>query len=122
MRFLVLAVLCVLTVSGCSRIPFVGGAFSGGLRGSPQEVDGLRFRSRVAAVEGDARRFVVSTSRAGRAPARAQEAGRVEAIRYCLTRFGGSEIGWTVSPDRPPEQLTLSEGGTLELSGRCLSR
>ena len=121
MRIGLLVALALLT--GCGAIASGdSGLFSGrGLRGSQQEVEGIRFRSRVTSSPEDRRRFTVATRGAGRALAQAVEAGRIEAIRYCLTRYGGSNIEWAQGPDRPAEQIALTDG-VLVLSGRCLAR
>ena len=94
----------------------------GGLRGSVEEVDGLRFRSRVTSLGEDDRGFAVRTRGAGRALSAAAEAGRTEAVRYCLTRFGGSEIAWLAGPDREITQMAIEDDGALLLTGRCIAR
>ncbi|TFL20226.1 hypothetical protein [Jannaschia formosa] len=121
MRIAVLAALVALT--GCGGIASGdSGLFAGrSLRGSTEEVGGIHFRSRVTSEAEDRRSFTVSTRNAARALPQAVEAGRVEAVRYCLTRYGGSDIAWTQGPDRPPEQIVLADGA-LVLSGRCLAR
>ena len=123
MRALLLLAVLVLTVPACGRLPFSdGGPFRGGLRGAPAEIEGVRFRSRVAGLEGDARAFSVATRGAGRAVPLALEAARVEGLRFCLRRFGGTEIAWAQGPDQPPERVALREDGALVLTGRCLAR
>lgn len=120
--------ITALSLGGCGRIssltsgasgPFSGG---GGLRGSANEIDGTRFRTRVDSNRDDPRAFFTSTRGAGRDISGAMEAGRVEAVRHCLTRFGGSEIVWAQGPDRPVEQIALDPSGVLVLSGRCVTR
>lgn len=101
-------------VSGASS-PFSGG---GGLRGAGTEVDGIRFRTRVASTSEDGRGFATSTSGGARGVAEAVEAGRVQAVSYCLRRFGGSEIAWTRGPD---DRITLTDGNVI-LSGACITR
>lgn len=126
MKTVTLAICCVLSLSSCGTIrgvatgltsPFSGG----GLRGTRSDIDGLRFRTRVSATTGDGRGFVTSTGGAGRGVAAALEAGRVQAVAHCLRRFGGSEIVWTVGPDRPAEQVALTDGA-LVMSGACVTR
>jgi len=121
MRITVLAALIALT--GCGGIGSGDSGLFGGrsLRGSAQEVEGIRFRSRVTSETEDRRSFSVATRGAGRALPQAVEAARIEAIRHCLTRYGGSNIDWTQGPDRPVEQIALPDG-VLVLSGRCLAR
>ncbi|WP_308917540.1 hypothetical protein [Jannaschia sp. LMIT008] len=103
--------------SGDSR-PFGGN----GLRGQSVEVGGVRFRSRLASTGPDRRGFVVTTRGAARSVVGALEAGRVRAHGHCLSRFGGTDVAWSVSPDRPVEQVRLEEGGTVTLAGTCIAR
>ncbi|PWJ12480.1 hypothetical protein [Jannaschia seohaensis] len=112
-----------MALTGCGGIGSGDSGLFGGrsLRGSAEEVQGIRFRSRVTSPGEDARRFMVATRGADRAPPQAVEAARIEAVRYCLTRYGGSNIEWTEGPDRPVEEIPL-EDGVLVLSGRCLAR
>ncbi|GIT92917.1 hypothetical protein JANAI62_33750 [Jannaschia pagri] len=125
-RLFITLTAAALSLSACGSSGIGSGdsgLFSqGGLRGSSQDVQGIRFRSRVRADGDDDRFFTVSTAGAGRAIGSAQEAGRTEATRYCLTRFGGSQIAWTVGPDVPAEQVSLTERGALVLTGQCLAR
>ncbi|MEM8850589.1 MAG: hypothetical protein AAGE03_11210 [Pseudomonadota bacterium] len=128
--FLVLA--AGMSLTGCGIIqpitsgltgissPFLGpGA---GTRRGVAEVQGVRFRTRVTATSDDRRNFLTSTPGAARAPVAASEAGRTQAITYCLRLFGGSQIQWTVGPDVEPEQIALDDAGTLVMSGRCVVR
>ncbi|WP_298429481.1 hypothetical protein [uncultured Jannaschia sp.] len=101
--------------SGASG-PFSGG---GGLRGSATEVGGVRFRTRVS---GDGRAFTTATRGADRSVAGALEAGRVKGVEYCIKRYGGSDITWTIGPDRPVEEVVLGDGGALILQGTCVTR
>jgi hypothetical protein len=117
--------LAVLSLTpGCARLGLDGIAPSGELAAfaSPVEVDGFQFRSFVRFVQGDERRFVVTTRRADRALPQALEAGRIDAVRYCLGRYGGSRIIWATGPDGPDGQVALTPRGDLRMSGRCVSR
>ncbi|CTQ49635.1 hypothetical protein [Jannaschia donghaensis] len=129
MRILGLGIATTLALSGCGTLgslssgassPFSGGG--GGLRGSQSEIDGIRFRTRVSSVTADDRGFTTLTRGAGRDLAAAAEAGRVEAVEYCIRRFGGSEITWTLGPDRPAGETPLDQAGALILAGTCISR
>ncbi len=120
--------LVTLTLASCGTLgslssgasgPFSGG---GGLRGAQNEIGGTRFRTRISSTRDDPRAFVTVTRGAGRNLAGAVEAGRVEAVRQCLSTFGGSDIVWTQGPDRPIEQIALDGSGALVLSGRCVTR
>ena len=119
-----LVMAAALSLSGCGILdgassPFSGG---GGLRGAQTEVNGVRFRTRVSAVTEDDRGFVTTTRGAGRSPSAAAEAGRVQAVEYCLRRFGGSDIVWTAGPDRAPTATSLDQSGALLLAGTCVTR
>jgi hypothetical protein len=99
--------------------------FSGqgtGLRGSVQEVEGVRFRTRISAPREDRRRFSTSTRGAAQAPLAATEAGRLEAVGYCLRTFGGSQIVWSIPPASDPGEVAISGDGSLVLRGRCVAR
>lgn len=93
-----------------------------GVRGSSEQVQGIRFRSRVSVTSDDDRNFAVSTAGAGRGISGAIEAGQLEAVRYCLKRFGGSEIAWTYGPDQDVETIQLNDSGALVLTGQCIAR
>ncbi|MGB3407367.1 MAG: hypothetical protein WBA67_07715 [Jannaschia sp.] len=128
MRILtVSALVCTLTLASCGGFSGIGSGDSGlfprgGLRGSSEEVSGIRFRSRLSATSEDDRSFNVVTRGASRDLVSASEAGRVEALRYCLNRFGGTDVDWVAGPDRPLEEIAIGEDGSLVLSGRCISR
>ncbi|WP_179378463.1 hypothetical protein [Jannaschia marina] len=128
MKVTVLVVGATLALAGCGTLgslssgasgPFSGG---GGLRGSQSEIAGIRFRTRVSAVSEDNRSFQTVTRGAGRSLSAAAEAGRVEAVEYCIRRFGGSDIVWTAGPDREVEQIPLDDSGALVLTGTCVTR
>ena len=120
--------VAAVALASCGRLPFSGasGPFSGlgggGLRGESVEVGGLRFRSRIVATTADQRGFVVTTRGAGRDVPSALEAGRLRAVRHCLTRFGESDIVWTLSPDRPLAEVALNDDGSLAIAGVCVAR
>lgn len=117
------ALAAVAALSGCGALPDVGGTLSRlNPLGSPAEVEGLRFRSRLRETTADDRGFVVTTRGARRNVRAALEAARIEAFDHCLTRFGGTEVAWTLSPDRGPEAVTLDERGRLQVAGTCIAR
>lgn len=124
---LTVVLLGALALAGCGTIGSLSSGASspfggGGLRGAQNELDGTRFRTRIGGNRDDRRAFVTATRGAGRNLVGAVEAGRVEAVRFCLMRFGGSEIAWAQGPDRPIEQIALDGSGALVLSGRCVTR
>lgn len=120
-----LAICCLFGLSACDTIRSVAtgltSPFSGpdSYRGSANEIDGTRFRTRLSANRDDPRSFVTSTRGAARNPLAAVEAGRVEAVRHCLGTFGGSDIVWSRGPDT---QIAIDPSGVLVLSGRCITR
>lgn len=127
MKFTVLLV-GALALSGCGTFgslssgasgPFSGG---GGFRGNRTEINGVRFRTRVQSSRENRRAFTTTTRGAGRNLAAAAEAGRVQAVEYCLKRFGGSDILWTAGPDRDIEEIAISDNGALVLVGTCVTR
>jgi hypothetical protein len=123
------AIAGALALSGCGAIGgLVGGVsspitdLSGQVRGNAAEVDGIRFRTRLTMDGDDRRLFRTATRGAARAPSAAAEAGRVEAIGYCLRTFCGGEIDWVVGPDAIEGRAALAENGALVLRGRCIAR
>ena len=48
----------------------------------------------------------------------AREAGRYEAIRYCIDNFGSSDITWIAGPDAEDGTLTIAND-RLQLRGTC---
>ena len=78
--------------------------------------DGIRFGSSLKKVNGDELAFNVIVKDAARSFEGAREAGRYEAIKYCIEMLSTSDIDWEVSPDS--SDLVLNNGN-LELSGRC---
>ena len=121
----VLILALALGLAACARLPLLGdsGLFrANGLRGSAAEVEGIRFRSRLATTTADGRGFVVATRGAGRNVPAAMEAARLRAVEHCLTGFGESAIAWILSPDRPVEEVALDADGSLGIAGTCVAR
>jgi hypothetical protein len=131
-RWCILALAVAVALSGCGRLASLSsgasgpsGPFSGpgtGFRGAVQEIDGVRYRTRLSVDDGDRRLFSTATLGAQGAPLAATEAGRLEAVGYCLRTFGGSHIEWTIAPATQPEEVAISEDGALVLRGRCIAR
>ena len=120
-----IAVVVAVAMTGCARLPFSGdsGLFrSDGLRGRSSEVEGVRFRSRLAVTTADRRGFVVATRGAGRDVRLALEAGRLRAVEHCLTGFGESDMVWSLSPNRPAEEVALNDDGSVTVAGICVAR
>ncbi|MEL6585091.1 MAG: hypothetical protein AAFY65_10350 [Pseudomonadota bacterium] len=117
----------VTALGGCGSFGSLASGDSGffgrqGLRGSASEVEGIRFRTRTNSTSDDDRSFTSSTRGAERSLPAAIQAGQAESVRYCLERFGGSEIIWELGPDRELEDINLDDSGALVLTGRCIAR
>lgn len=122
---LTLALTLVLFTASCGVFSSLGNLVprfgdGDGARGQLAELDGLRFRSRVASDSDNRRAFTVATRGADRNAGAALEASRLRAIDYCLRLVGGTDIGWSLSPDR--EEASLNEDGSITVSGTCLTR
>ena len=69
----------------------------------------------------DAReQFQVAVRRVDRGLTGAREAGRYEAMRYCLKEFGTSDVDWVNGPDAEDGRLQISNG-RLILNGECVT-
>ncbi|MEL6736707.1 MAG: hypothetical protein AAFO98_12715 [Pseudomonadota bacterium] len=104
---LLMMLLAALLISGCSRdrerVAF----------------EGIEFRSKASFVDRkDRTTFEVSVRPFSASADGAREAGRYEATRYCIERYGTSDIIWTAGPDDAAEDLRV-EGDTLNLAGTC---
>ncbi|WP_299836608.1 hypothetical protein [uncultured Jannaschia sp.] len=126
---MVVLLLGLTLLASCGRLDGltsgVSGLFdrngAGGLRGAPTEFGGVRFRTRMTIESEDRRAFATVTT--GRGPATdAAEAGRVRAVEYCLRRFGGSDIVWSVGPESAPVSPLRNDRGALILRGVCVTR
>jgi len=62
----------------------------------------------------------VTVRRVDRGLTGAREAGRYEAMRYCLKEFGTSDVDWVNGPDAEDGRLQVSNGRLL-LSGECVT-
>ena len=83
--------------------------------------DGIRYKAKLSSPRSDRREIEIRVTPVGADPAGALEAGRYEATKYCIERFGGSEVAWVDGPDASADRLQLS-GGSLFLRGRCAKR
>lgn len=93
-------------------------ACSGDRRADRVAFDGVFFRSNASKVDRKRDRFEVSVSPVSASLEGAREAGRYEAIRYCIENFGSSDIEWTDGPDAEDGTLTIANDRLL-LSGAC---
>ncbi len=80
--------------------------------------DGVFFRSNASKLDKKRDRFEVSVTPASASIDGAREAGRYEAVRYCIANFGSSEIAWVDGPDAEDGTLTIANDRLL-LRGVC---
>ena len=103
-----LATSSFLMMTGCSN-PFE-------LEENKVSFDGYYFSSKLSRSRLDDRSFDLTVRRANRSLLGAREAGRYEAIRFCIKNFGTSDIKWVLGPDDQSIGLT---GKVLKLNGQC---
>ncbi|WP_299370218.1 hypothetical protein [uncultured Tateyamaria sp.] len=80
--------------------------------------DGVFFRSTAKKVDKQRDQIEVTVSPVSASLEGAREAGRFEAIRYCIENFGTSNIDWINGPDAEDGTLNIS-GDKLLLRGTC---
>ena len=80
--------------------------------------DGVFFRSNSSKVDRQRDQCEVSFSPVSASREGAREAGRYEAIRYCIKQFGSSDITWTEGPDAEDGTFRIN-GDKLVLRGAC---
>lgn len=80
--------------------------------------DGVFFRATSGKVDKQREEFEVGVSPVSASLEGAREAGRYEAIRYCIKQFGSSDIAWIEGPDAEDGTLRIS-GDKLLLRGTC---
>jgi hypothetical protein len=114
-RGVILGICALLALSACGRL------FGQGEGTGEASFGGLKFDAKLTASADDRRAFTVVVREAARNIEAAQEAGRYEAVAYCLYNFGASDMEWTAGPDLPADQVVL-EDGALTMSGRCTAR
>lgn len=96
-------------------------ACSGGRRRDMVAFDGQFFKARASSSRQDRAAFAVTVTPVSASLSGAREAGRYEAVKYCIRTFGSSEMDWELGPDAPEEALVVVED-TLTFSGRCVAR
>lgn len=118
-----ISLMLIASLGACATVDRLRpGSFGKGLRAERQAFDGIYFRASTDHVSEDRRDFTVKVRNAGRSLPGALEAGRFEAVKYCLGVFGASDMIWTVGPDQELDAVVLDDGGDLILSGRCTAR
>lgn len=108
MRFMVLCMVSLGLLAGC------------GSNGSKQRVtfDGYSFKASLKAVKEDPRMFDVTVKSANQSLEAAEDAGRYEATRHCVTRYGNSKLEWLVVMETDDRDVIVDKD-TLLLRGRC---
>ncbi|TMM54944.1 hypothetical protein [Sulfitobacter sabulilitoris] len=106
MKMILMAALAALTVTGCTsrddRIAF----------------DGQYYRTKLTKVDGQRHVFQVTARPVSASLQGAREAARYEAVSYCVTEYGSSDIAWVISPDAEASRLVVRDD-TLTLQGAC---
>lgn len=80
--------------------------------------DGQFYNAKLRKIDRQLDQFTISVKPVSKSLAGALDAGRHEAISYCINEFGSSDIIWAAGPDMPEGQLTITDD-TLTLQGRC---
>ena len=93
----------------------------GGKKADRVAFDGQFFRATAKKVDKQRLDFEVTVRPVSGSLEGAREAGRYEAIRYCVGNFGSSEIEWTSGPDAEDGRLLVSNDRLL-LTGRCAAQ
>ncbi len=90
------------------------------LKGDKQRVtfDGHLFKTSLSAVKEDPRMFEVTVKDASRSLTGAEDAGRYEATRYCVVKYGNSSLEWLAVAESQGRAV-LTEADTLIMRGRC---
>lgn len=110
-------ILVLSLVAGCSgvrdRIGNIGG------KDDRVAFDGKSFRANVKKADRkDRANFTVTVRDARQSLNGAREAGRYEAVKYCIAEFGTSDITWSQGPDVPDAVLVFDKD-TLIFVGTC---
>ena len=101
------ALIAVLILSACQE-----------RRADRIAFDGVFFRSSASKLDRKRADFEVSVSPVSASLDGARDAGRHEAIRYCIANFGSSDIDWIAGPDAEDGTLTIANDRLL-LRGTC---
>ena len=107
MRAVILTVLSLALLAGCSR------------NDDRILFDGQAFRGKAKHVNKDDRRdFTASVSPLSASLEGAREAGRYEGTKYCIQQYGTSKIAWASGPDDDPQTWAIDRD-TVTFAGRC---
>ncbi len=80
--------------------------------------DGYAFKASLKAVKEDPRMFDVTVRGANQSYEAAEDAGRYEATRHCVTRYGNSSLEWLVVLEQDDHEVVVKDD-ILLLRGRC---
>lgn len=107
---LVVAICVVALAAGCNRVK----------KEDRILFDGFYFPTKASAVDKKATlsHFDVQVKDASASIDGAREAGRYAGTRYCIEKYGTSDIVWSLGPDSDPSQLRVVDG-SLNLRGTC---
>ncbi|WP_245216251.1 hypothetical protein [Sagittula salina] len=109
-----LLLVLVAMLAGC-------GLGKGVRREQAQTFDGQTFRGTAKPVGDDRTQFVASVSQPGKSIDGAIKAAAYQGTKYCIRTYGTSDIDWSVGPDTPKDQLTITSDA-LMLTGQCRDR
>ncbi|WP_420567028.1 hypothetical protein [Thalassovita sp.] len=110
MRFAVLSIVCLGLLAGCGGKSLT----------KRQQVtfDGYSFKASLKALKDDPQMFDVTVRRASQSLEAAEDAGRYEATRHCVTRYGNSNLEWLVVRETDDRDVVVNDD-ILLLRGRC---
>jgi hypothetical protein len=108
MRFVVVFMVSLGLLAGCSG------------KGGKQRVtfDGYAFKTSLKALKEDPQMFDVTVRDANQSLEAAEDAGRYEATRHCVTRYGNSTLEWLVVRETDDRDVLVNDD-ILLLRGRC---
>lgn len=79
--------------------------------------DGFVFKAKAKEVSKDARdHFTVSVSRVNQSLNGARQAGAHEAVKYCISEYGTSNVEWVVGPEN---EGLIPVDDKIQLEGFC---
>ncbi len=80
--------------------------------------DGAYYDARQASLGPEGREVVITVRPVSQGLTGAREAGRYEAVKYCVAQFGNSDIDWDIGPDAPAGALPVA-GDVVTFRGTC---
>ncbi|MBJ3763528.1 hypothetical protein ILP92_12300 [Maribius pontilimi] len=104
--------ICLGVLTGCGALPGVG-LFS---RAVPEEP--LPFRAQISTTRGSPA-FTVTTVTNGAPLSQWRESARYQGTRFCMRRYGSSEITWDTSGGPDDWVVRPLDARTALVRGRC---